>query len=340
MSRPRGLTRDRLRALMEEKGQRILPKFREVAIAGVSDPKFLEVLHFVCEYWKDNFRPAFASLCCEAVGGQSEAADGVSLMITLTSSGGGIHDDIIDKSSNKHFRFTVLGKFGLEFALLAGDLLIQKGWALARELVENNLGSEKLKEIIDVYAQWTLDVCEAEFMEIQCRRNLETELEHYHDVLTRSMADTCACARLGAIVGGGSEEEVNALARFGSNLGHIYRLTDDLKDTLNLEFNLSDRLSNESVPLPILYAAKKSERLKLAISQFLGESQNKITDFEDLWRICKETGAFNYVHEIGKRIATESLKELRKLRPSSAKFSLRALIQASFVELDGLARSA
>ena len=90
-------------ALVKERGQRVRSRFRKEAISGVNDPKLLEVLGFVCDYWKDNFRPAFVTLCCEAVGGQAGAADDVGLMMSLTSAGGGIHDDIVDKSSNDSY---------------------------------------------------------------------------------------------------------------------------------------------------------------------------------------------------------------------------------------------
>ncbi len=48
-------------------------------------------------------------------------------MVTLTSAGGGIHDDIIDRSVNKHFRNTVYGLYGLNSALLVGDLNDNQG---------------------------------------------------------------------------------------------------------------------------------------------------------------------------------------------------------------------
>ncbi len=64
---------------------------------------------------------------CEAVGGRVSMAKEAGLMITLTAAGMGIHDDIIDKSQNKHFRETILGLHEIDNALLVGDLLLIKG---------------------------------------------------------------------------------------------------------------------------------------------------------------------------------------------------------------------
>jgi len=333
MARRNQFTKKKLRALIEEGGQRVLPKFRQAAISNVSDPKLLEVLGFVCEYWKDNFRPAFASLCCEAVGGRADLVDRVSLMITLTSAGGGIHDDIIDKSSNKHFRMTVLGKYGVDYALLAGDLLIQKGWMMARNLFEKNFQPQKLADIIEVFGRWTTDVCEAEFMEVQCRKNLETELDYYENLLVKSMADTQACARLGAIIGGGSRSKIEALAEFGSQLGFIYRLIDDLKDTLNIEYNLSNRLQYESIPLPILYAAKKTKGKKRVLKDIVAKSSLEDSDYAQILDACVKTKAFTYLIRRAEETAKQTMKKLECLTESKSKNALVFMIKDSLGEI-------
>ncbi len=50
-----------------------------------------------------------------------------------------------------------------------------------------------------------------------------------------------------------------ALTEFGKSLSLIIGLRDDLIDTLNVEGYLPHRLENESIPFPLLYAAKSSK---------------------------------------------------------------------------------
>lgn len=336
MSSNKDFSPEDLTALIKKRGQEVLRKFGQTAVSDVCDPKLLSVLHCVTAYWPDTFRPALTSFCSEAVGGQPEAADDVSLMITLASAGGGIHDDIIDKSLHKHFRMTILGLHGLDYALLAGDLLIIKGWTMIQELFKQGCNTEKLAEVVEVFGKWTLDVCEAEFMEISCRKNLETELNHYQRILRKSMADIEGCAKLGAIMGGGSSKEVEALAEFGSCLGFAFRLEDDVKDTFNKEFNLADRLQNESVPLPILYAAKSSREKYFQIKSILGKSSIDPLDIEKLLEICFETGAFRYVLRTAKKNEKVALKKLRLLKPGSARNTLRLMVEKSFSDVTKL----
>ena len=336
MLKDRDFAYKKLNALMKKRSRKVLQKFGQAAFSRVNDPLLLSILREVKAYWKDNFRPALTSFCCEAVGGKPDAADDVSLMITLTSAGGGIHDDLIDKSLNKHFRMTVLGLHGIDYALLVGDLLILEGWMMAKELVKKNYQPEKFADIIEVFGNWTIDVCEAEFMEISCRRNLDTDLEHYQKILWKSMADTEAGAKLGAIIGNGSGQEVQALAEFGSRLGFMFRLANDVKDTLNMEGNLQNRLQYESVPLPMLYAAKSSGERYFQIKSILGKPALDPMDLRKLLEFCFETEAFAYVLRIAKQNKKQASRTLNLLRPSAGRDALTLMLEKSLADIMNL----
>jgi geranylgeranyl diphosphate synthase, type I len=321
-----------LTSLMRKRSQRVLEKFGEVSVSGITDPTFLKLLQYVKGYWTDNFRPALTSFCCEVVGGNVAAADDASLMITLASAGGGIHDDILDKSLNKHFRMTVLGLYGPDLALIAGDLLIIKGWAMAVELIKKTY-PEKLARIIEIFGDWTLDVCEAEFMEVSCRKNLDTKLGCYERILRKSIADSEACAKLGAVMGNGSEEEIQALAEFGGRLGFMYRLAGEAKDLINVEANLAIRLQNESVPLPLLYAAKSSKESYNEIEAILNNSDITIVDLMKLQKLCFESGGFAYLLNKSKKNLRQAQKRVRIIKPSSARDKLESMIQKSYSDI-------
>ena len=327
---------EELTALLEERGKEIIEKFGEAATLGVSNSDLLSILADVKAYWKDTYRPALASLACEAVGGQPKMSAGVSLMVTLAAAGIGIHDDIIDNSSNKHFRMTILGLYNRDYALLAGDLLIVKGLTTVQELLSRNRQLDKLKDVIETYQHFLIEVCEAEFNEISCRKNLDTELENYLGILWKSTADTEACTRLGAIIGGGSQSEIQALGEIGRRLGFMSRLADDLKDSLNIEGSLPHRLEYESIPLPILFAAKSSKNKFSEIRLVLEKSSIDPSDVRKLLECCFDTEAFSYVHTIAKDNVIEAKKQLRLLKRCRARTVLKLMIQKSLVEVMSL----
>jgi len=318
------------------RGKKTVEQFGVAATSGVSNPKLLSILTDVKRYWKDVYRPALVSLACEAVGGQPELVRGVSLAITLASAGIGLHDDIVDNCSKKHFRMTILGLYGRDATLLTGDLLIIKGLAAMQEALMQDYQPEKVKKIIDTYMSFFIEICEAEIMEISCRNNLNIELEHYLDILWKSTADTEASMRLGAVIGGGSQSAIHALGEIGRRHGFMCRLTDELKDSLNLEGHLPHRLKYESVPLPILYAAKASPTAFSEIKSVLEKSTMEPSDIEKILECCFDTEAFQFVQNIAKKNIKEANQRLRLLKRGRIRTVLKLMIKRSYSELVNL----
>jgi geranylgeranyl pyrophosphate synthase len=315
---------------MEERSRPVLERFDQLSTLHVNNSELLSILLEVKAYWKDTFRPSLTSFSCEAVGGDPRAADEVSLMITLMAAGLGIHDDIIDRSYSKHFRKTILGLHGVDDALLIGELFIVKSLTTVREIARNSLFSEKVEGTIDAFEKFFLEVWEGEFMETRCRRNLETELDYYNKILWMSTADTEACTRLGALFGGGSENEIEALAEVGRRLGYIFRLADEIKDALNVEGNLQSRLEDESVPLPVLHAAWTSQKAKSRLKRRLSKRRISPSDVMIVLKTCYETDSFNYTLDLARSNERQALNRISKLRKSEAKDALTLLVKNAF----------
>jgi len=311
---------------IDKRGKEILENFSQIVVSGVSNLDLLKVIADVTDYWKDSYRPALISLSCEAVGGQPDDADAASLMLSVMSAGLGIHDDIIDQSKHKHFRMTLLGLHevhGQEKALLVGDLFLVKSLIAAKEILKYS--PEKTLFILDIFERFFIEIWEGEYMEIQCRKNLENTLEEYQEVLWKSAADTEACTRIGAFFGNGSFEETEALAEFGRRLGYMYRLTDEIKDTLNIEGNFHDRLQKESVPLPILYAAKSSRDNYLTIRSILEKNVISSEESQAILKTCFETNALAYVKDLINENYKDSISRLRSVKKSHARGILEAM---------------
>ncbi|MHA2408186.1 MAG: polyprenyl synthetase family protein, partial [Candidatus Ranarchaeia archaeon] len=300
----------------EGRRRRILERFGQVATSKVTDLKLLEVLEDVKKYWNDLrthalFRPALTSFSCEAVGGKPKAAEDAGLIFTLAASGIGIHDDILDKSPYKHIRKTILGRHGIDSALLVGDLLIVKAWTMFHEMIRKAHKPSRIADIMEVYGNLSVEICEAEYMETLCRRNLETDLEYYTNVLWKAMAEMEACTKIGAIIGDGKKNEVEALAEFGRRLGFMSRLADDMEDCLNEKGDLFHRIKYESVPFPLLYAAKSSREKYLRIKNIIEKTQITRGDVKALLKFCFETKAFEYVGKIARKNEEEAASKLR-----------------------------
>lgn len=320
---------------MESRSRRVLEKFRQVSVSKVANPDLLTIIETVNNYWKDGLRPVLTSFCCEAVGGTSEMAIDGGVMFTLLSAGFGIHDDIIDKTSIKEYRKTIPYLFGVNSALLAGDLLVLKASTMACKIIQNN-PSAKIEDIIKSYGLSYTEICEAEFIALSFRGTVDIDLETHNRMLWKSTADTEACGKIGAIIGNGSKREVNSLAEFGRRLGFYRRLIGDLRDCLNVEGNLVHRLKNETIPLSILYAAKSSENANAKIRSILAKKSITPEDVGQVVEICQKTRAFTYINEIAENNSSEATACLTILKPSFARDALALLNRRFLAEISRL----
>jgi geranylgeranyl pyrophosphate synthase len=320
--------------VIEIRSKKILKRFGEVAVLEVTNPKLVEALEDVKKYWKDFSRPALTSFSCEAVGGNPDMAENASLMFTLASSGFGIHDDILDKSLNKHLRMTILGLHGVNTALLVGDLLMVKAWTIMHEMNTNS--HPKSAELFKEYGRFCIEVCEAEFMETLCKRNLDIDLQYYQGILWKAMGETAACCKIGAMLGGGRIGEVEALSEFGRRVGFMSRLGDDLEDCLNVKADLEHRIINESLPLPLLYAAKYSPEMYLKIKKIVGKKHFDKIDVKCLLEVCFESGAFEYLRNIAYENKIQASERIHSLEHSTAQQILQYILNKSFERIDSL----
>ncbi|NIV44548.1 hypothetical protein GWN49_06700, partial [Candidatus Bathyarchaeota archaeon] len=246
---------ERLQKLFKERGSKPLEMARnEILCEKIESPEAREALtYFMTEYWNDLARPTLLSLACEAIGGNPALTTPIAVPMTLISGAIDIHDDIIDRSKIKDNRPTVYGKFGKEIALLAGDALLFKGLTLLSTSPQKSIPEERMSKIVDTVKTMFFELGDAEALELRLRKDSEISPEEYIRVVRKKAADVEAHTRISAIIGGGSEEEIEALSEYGRLLGMLIILRDDWIDMMDFGESVH-RIKKECLPLPLLHA--------------------------------------------------------------------------------------
>jgi len=316
--------RTKLLLILKERSQEVLKGFRQMTISEFNEPELISIMQDINSYSKDIYRPALTSFSCEMVGGCSSTYE-ASLMIALITAGMAIKDDIIDKSKYTHYRETIPGRYGIDKALLASDLLLVKGLTTARKLFSDAHSNDKCMDVLEALKNFTFEIYEAELMDISCRKNLNTALDYYSKVVWKLVADGEVCTRIGAILGNGSEAEVKNLSAFGRKLGFILHLVEEVKDTFNVEGSLIHRLKYESVPFPILYASKNQN----ACVKLKSILKNSLIDASllEIEKICWANKGVTYVSNIVRKTANEAFELLNSFRPCPARDVLRQMVE-------------
>jgi len=281
--------------------------------------------YFMRRYWHDVTRPALLSFACEAVGGKPEKATIAAIPMILTSGAIDIHDDIIDQSKIKGVNPTVLGKFGKDIALLAGDALLFKGLLKLNHEVLGEIPMKTFKAVFDVLQKTFFELGDAEALELDLRRRIDVTPEEYLHVLEKKAADVEGYIRIGALLGGGTCKEIEALGRYGRLLGMLIILRDDLIDIMDLK-EAQHRFKKECLPLPILYALQ-NPWAKSKMSLHLRKKSITQKDAESIIENAKKAGGVKLSVELMQKWIKEADQCIKDIRHN--KHSLELLIHAT-----------
>ena len=315
---------EQLLKLLEERGKKALELARKTVLEEKIESKEVQeaLKYFITEYWHDVTRPALLSLVCEAVGGDPNITTPVAISMVLMSGAIDIHDDIIDQSKNKGSRPTVLGKFGQDIALLVGDALLFKGFTVLYEAVEKGVPAEKIAAISDIIKRTFFELGDAEALELQFRGRTDITPEDYLRVVRKKAADVEAYTRISAVLGDGSEEEIEALGEYGRLLGMLVILRDDMIDMFDPEETIH-RIKEEHLSLVILYALQNPE-MQSILRSLLKKTITK-KDAEKLSAFVDKAGGFIHMEECMNKLAQEAHIKIEKIK--SNREYLKLLVQ-------------
>jgi geranylgeranyl pyrophosphate synthase len=115
---------------------------------------------------------------------------------------------------------------------------------------------------------------------------MHANAEEYMQILKMKAVTTQMSMQLGAMLGGGTKEEIEALTRYGRILGTLAALREEFIDIFETQ-ELNQRLQNECLPIPILYALEDSNSKKM--EEILSKKKIREDDAEDLLRLISQS---------------------------------------------------
>ncbi len=198
---------------------------REVDLYSWSE--FHAPLRYACEGGK-RIRPLILVLSAECIRSKKVEPDAylAASAIELLHTESIIHDDIIDEENQRRGKPSFHVKYGYNSSILTADFVLG---------VILNISS-KLKDprIINELSNAATKMTEGEMMEIKLGKEMDITEDDYIKVLEFKTASLFeASAKIGAITGGGDEDQVHTMTYFGNLLGIAYQIHDDLIDWSN-----------------------------------------------------------------------------------------------------------
>ena len=243
------------------------------------ESEFCEPLKYALDGGK-RIRPIILLLASECVGNIDDNVYAGACAIELLHTESVIHDDIIDNETKRRHKDPFHIKYGYNTSVLTGDFVL--GLILN---ISSRLDNARVTKDLATAAML---MSEGEVLEGKLEESEDVTFEDYIKVMDYKTATAFEmAAKLGAVIGGGSEEEISGLAEYGKNIGIAYQIKDDLMDWKN-----EDKLFNLLV--------KKSSDPRVV---------------------------FNKMEELLKSYSEKALVSLRKVKDSDSKHNLEELVR-------------
>jgi geranylgeranyl diphosphate synthase type I len=175
-------------------------------------------------------RPLICELACQAVGGDAELARSAGAAIEHFHTAALIHDDIADAALLRRGEPCMHLTQGEGLAINAGDLALSQVTGLIVE--DKHLDDRTKLRVLDELVKMTTRTIEGQALDIGWARDgrFDIGIDDYLLMATHKTAYYSGATPLavGAIVGGGSETEIEALRSFGMAAGLAFQIQDDI----------------------------------------------------------------------------------------------------------------
>jgi heptaprenyl diphosphate synthase/octaprenyl-diphosphate synthase len=163
-----------------------------------------------------------------------------------------VHDDLIDQSPRRRGLATVHSKWFRDAALVGGDYL----FALSATAIARS-GDIRVLECLGRAA---VRICEGEISLVTSVSPLDQVLEAYfYKIAGKTAVLFEEGLKAAGVVSGASETEIEALGRYGHNLGMAFQITDDVLDYVGdpviIGKPVGGDLRRRQITLPLIYAA-------------------------------------------------------------------------------------
>ena len=142
-----------------------------------------------------------------------------------------MHDDIMDRSPLRRGMPTVWKKWNEDTAILSGDVMLIDAYQRVSKAPRAAIG-----RVMPLFSRTAAQVCEGQQYDMDFESLTEVPMADYNQMIGLKTAVLLACsAKMGAIIGGASETECNALYQYGYELGMAFQVADDYLDAFGDE---------------------------------------------------------------------------------------------------------
>ena len=277
-------------------------------------------------------RPSISMLACEAVSGDIRNVMPLAIALELTHNFTLVHDDIMDKSKLRRNLPSVHVKYGEPTAIIAGDLLFAKAFEAMHDLqVDPRIFKNVEFGLIDCVKE----ISEGQQLDMEFeKRKIVSEDEYLKMVLKKTAVLFMYAAEAGAILGGGTGEQSNALNDYGKSLGLGFQIHDDYLDMSSDEKTLGKDIGNDirngkKTLIAVHCLNNATGENKKLLNKIFGNLKATDKEVQQVYDLFKKLGSVEYAKNTALKYCEKAKRSLDKIPDSNAKEVLIKLAEYS-----------
>ena len=253
---------------------------------GEAPTKLYDPMHYIMHLGGKRLRPILSLMGAQIYGDPAKAMP-QAMAIELFHNFSLIHDDIMDAAPLRRGKTTVHIKWDENVGILSGDGMLVKAYQYIAQC-----DPAILPEVLGTFSQTALEVCEGQQMDMDFETMDEVEADTYIKMIQFKTSVLLGCAmKVGALVGGGSKEDADALYQFALLLGTSFQIKDDYLDVYGDPEKFGkqvggDILSNKKTLLWI-EAQRRAAIQGIDFSSYssMEPNEDKVHSFQELYKI-------------------------------------------------------
>lgn len=239
-------------------------------------------------------RPILILLMARNFGQITDVTQNAAVGLELLHTASLVHDDVVDESEERRGQASVNATYDNKVAVLVGDYILSTALlCVARTHSE---------QIVTYLAELGRTLSDGEILQLSNIGRKDISEDVYYDVIKQKTAALFeACAGIGALSSGASEEDVMAAKQFGQNLGIIFQIRDDIfdyYDSKEIGKPTGNDMAEGKLTLPVIHAVNNGgdedmKRLALKVKD------HSVTDEEiaSLVDYTKRMGGIEYAEK-------------------------------------------
>ena len=247
-------------------------------------------------------RPMLILLMARNFGKVTRVTQNAAVGLELLHTASLVHDDVVDESGERRGQPSVNATYDNKVAVLVGDYILST--ALLRVALTDH------QKIVQLLANLGRTLAAGEILQLSNIQNEAFSEDVYYQIINSKTAALFeACAKIGALSAGATDDEILESAKFGQNIGMIFQIRDDIFDYFDSK-EIGKPTGNDmmegKLTLPVLYALNNTHLESMhTLARKVKSGTVNADEIAVLVEFTKEQGGIDYAERRMEEIAVD-----------------------------------